>query len=150
MNFQFGTSGIRDVTVEKYLRKYGGVEAQAQEIAGLLKDGQRAQAMALRDHVREGRSTALNDALDRMIGNELRSPAIPHKDASASVHLDRLAQVEAPQMPDTDKLTGQQKFDVYASIVHMSGSSEARDALARGDAVILGLRKETNTVENKG
>jgi hypothetical protein len=55
-----------------------------------------------------------------------------------------------PKMPNTDGMTEKQKFDTYAKIVNERGNEKARKALKNGDAVILGLRKETPTYERGG
>lgn len=45
-------------------------------------------------------------------------------------------------------LTEAQRYDVYASIVHLHGTQAARDALGRpGEKLILGLRQENRTTD---
>jgi hypothetical protein len=155
--------------------KLGGVDnaggmcyntrAEAHKIANLIKQGREELATALRNEMRQGQSKEVNNTLDRMISGELqmcvakgaatdvsmttaRTPS--PKSVSGSLEAINKAGSGPLKMPDTKGMTTQQKFNAYASIVNTRGSGKARKALADGDAVILGLRKETNTLENRG
>lgn len=55
-----------------------------------------------------------------------------------------------PELPDTKGLTEAQRFDTYAKFVTDHGTQQAKDALAAGEQVIVGLRISTNTRANRG
>ncbi len=56
----------------------------------------------------------------------------------------------AGKIPDTRGMTESQKFDLYSGYMNQFGSSAAKNDLASGKRVILGLRHDTNTATNRG
>jgi hypothetical protein len=68
--------------------------------------------------------------------------------------LDRLHEAaRPPRMPDpseTESLSQAQQYDVYGSVVAVRGDAPARDAMGTQDRVILGLRNENRTTEERG
>ncbi|HVF51867.1 MAG TPA: peptidoglycan-binding protein, partial [Pyrinomonadaceae bacterium] len=57
---------------------------------------------------------------------------------------------ERTGLPNTDGMTDAQKYDLYANYVQRNGSAGAREDLAAGRRVILGLRVPTSTHANNG
>lgn len=54
------------------------------------------------------------------------------------------------KMPDTTNMSAAQKYDAYADFVNDRGNAQAKSDLAAGKRVILGLRHQTDTGENRG
>jgi len=137
--------------------------ATVNNVAALLQQGRDGEATAILTQARQGQSQAMQDALDRMVSAKLRTsldtppstPGLQGMYASPVEIGNTIRRINdagnsRPAMPDTDGLTAEQKFDVYSSIVQTRGNQAARDALDRGDKVILGMRKEDNSVVNHG
>lgn len=65
-----------------------------------------------------------------------------------------MAKPEATIIQDTDAMfpffTPRRQYDIYSSIVETRGDAAAITALEAGRRVILGLRKETSTLANRG
>jgi hypothetical protein len=139
------------------------INASADEVVALLDRGQAREAAARLDALRQDQATVVQEALDRTIATRaeerlatLRGPeGLPAGDAATvQPMLDRLAgATAAPRFPANDEtasLSQAQQHDVYASIVATRGEQAARDALDGHDRVILGLRNENQTTENRG
>jgi hypothetical protein len=58
--------------------------------------------------------------------------------------------VATPQLPDTKGFSETRIYDTYAKFVQDHGTKQAKDALASGSQVIVGLRVDANTRENRG
>lgn len=139
------------------------ISAAADEVVQLLQQGQPREAADRLQALREGEATVVQEALDRYVAQRgaaqldaLRQPgAVPAGDAAAvTPMLERLDRATgAPRLPGADETAGlsqAQQYDVYASIVATRGDQAARDALGGQDRVILGLRDESRTTENRG
>lgn len=62
----------------------------------------------------------------------------------------RSGSVGQTKMPATQNLSESQKYDVYTDFISRNGNAKAKNDLANGQRVILGLRQQTNTRENNG
>ncbi|MCG7993506.1 MAG: hypothetical protein JAY99_00445 [Candidatus Thiodiazotropha lotti] len=134
----------------------------AQEVANLFRQGRQGEAVALLNNHKQGQAPAVQQALDRMVSAELQysiSPDTSHNNQNlfaspaeigTAIRQINQAGSQTPEMPVTSTLSDQQKFDVYASIVQTRGDQAARDDLANGNSVIVGLRSETGSLENHG
>ncbi|HEY0078950.1 MAG TPA: LysM peptidoglycan-binding domain-containing protein [Pyrinomonadaceae bacterium] len=60
------------------------------------------------------------------------------------------ARTERAGLPNTEGMTTAQKYDLYAGYIQRHGSASARQDLAAGRRVILGLRVPTSTRANNG
>jgi len=144
----------------------GDNNATANNVAALFQQGRDGEATAMLTQARQGQPQAIQDALDRMVSVRLstsaNTPSAQNaQDTSQYTHANPVevgstmrrindAGLDRPAMPNTTGLSVEQKFDVYSSIVQTRGNQAARDALNRGDKVILGLRKEDSTLVNGG
>jgi hypothetical protein len=144
----------------------GDNSATANTVATLFQQGYDGQATAMLAQAKQGQPPAIQDTLDRMVSSRLSATlnmpcapslqgmpqyayADPVETGNAMRRIDD-AGTGRPAMPVTMGLSAEQKFDVYASIVETRGNQAARDALAKGDKVILGLRNEVSTLVNGG
>jgi len=59
-------------------------------------------------------------------------------------------QVAVPHLPDTKGFSEAQIYDTYAKFVQDHGSKQAQDALTAGKQVIVGLRIQGNSRDNRG
>lgn len=137
-------------------------QAVAQEVANLFRQGRQGEAVAVLNNQKQAQPPAVQQALDRMVSAELQYSISPNSaynglnlfaspaEIGAAIRQINEAGSEPPEMPDTSTLSDQQKFDVYASIVQTRGDQAAQNDLANGNSVIVGLRAETNTLENRG
>lgn len=122
----------------------------ASRAAELFSEGRQGEATDLLNQTADSLPDALKEALHRRVSAALNQSLVP----SGAMGLQGLyaspveignalreinAAANAPAMPDTQGLTDAQKFEVYASIVDTRGNEAARQALAAGDTVILGL-----------
>ncbi len=134
----------------------------AENVAKLIQEGQQGEAVALLNDVTAGQPSAIKDSLYRMTSSKLGASVMPEfltlnqtRYASPVEVGNALRQINEagsapPTLPDTSGLTDQQKFMVYASIIEVRGNQAAKEALAAGETVILGLRSENNTIANSG
>lgn len=132
----------------------------ADRIAVLLQDGRAGAATEVLRRTKHGQPQAVQDALERMVSARVGASLIPDQMEATSTASpleigDALRRINAaasdrPRIPDTQGLSDEQKFDVYASIVESRGERAALAALDAGEAVILGLRIPTNSLANRG
>lgn len=141
------------------------IRAAADAVIELLQAGRSVEALERLESHRAGERPVVQEALDRYVASgateqlaRLRGPEVVEAMPASSAVLDRLQQATAaPRKPDYDAraatqpnelvgLTDAQTYDVYASMVAARGNAAARAALDDGDAVMLGLRTETNTL----
>jgi hypothetical protein len=137
-------------------------QATANEVANLFRQGRQGEAVALLNNQKQGQPPAVQQALDRMVSAALQYSISPNTtqtnqnlfatpaEIGTAIRQINQAGSQPPEMPDTSTLTDQQKFDVYASIVQTRGDQNAQNDLANGNSVIVGLRAETNTLDNSG
>ncbi|MCG8068759.1 MAG: hypothetical protein JAY84_12930 [Candidatus Thiodiazotropha taylori] len=137
-------------------------QAVAQEVAKLFRQGRQGEAVAVLNNQKQAQPPAVQQALDRMVSAELQYSISPNSayngpdlfaspaEIGTAIRQINEAGSQPPGMPDTSTLSDQQKFDVYASIVQTRGDQAAQDDLANGNSVLVGLRAETNTLENRG
>ncbi len=140
------------------------IRASADQVIAHFKQGRHTEALQLLEKQRGTERPAVQEALDRYVaaGAKTELDAFRKQGAAEfSATLERLQQAtKEPRMPsysDTNTnaneligLTDTQKFDIYASIVETRGNSAARNDLQNGKSVILGLRQENSSYENKG
>jgi hypothetical protein len=137
------------------------IDASANEVVTLLDRGQAREAASRLDALRRDQAPVVQEALDRTIAMRAQDQLAVLRDglsvndaASVRPMLDRLEGATAPpRFPgnqETAGLSQVQQYDVYASIVAARGEQAARDALDGRDRVILGLRNENQTTENRG
>lgn len=61
-----------------------------------------------------------------------------------------ISSIKPPKLPETKGMKEPQLYDVYAKYVESNGDQDAKDALQRGDQVIVALRIINNTRDNRG
>lgn len=139
------------------------IDTSANEVVALLNQGRAREAAAQLDALRRDQSPVVQEALDRYVAVRagerlatLRQPGNiePTDEAAVRPTLTRLGGVtNAPRYPDaaeTANLSQAQQYDVYASIVAARGNDAARDALGTQDRVVLGMRNDDRTTDNRG
>lgn len=139
------------------------ISASADEVVGLLNQNRARDAASRLDTLRQDQSLVVQESLDRLVATRaserlaaLRQPgSVAAADAPAvAPMLERLGgATAAPRFPaaqETANLSQAQQHDVYASIVGTRGTDAARTALEGHDRVILGMRNENRTTENRG
>ncbi|OZG74154.1 hypothetical protein BTA51_03795 [Hahella sp. CCB-MM4] len=134
----------------------------AGRVAGLMQSGRQGEAVALLNGATDGQPQAVQDAMYRMVSSKLGASISPEPfmleqaqyatpvEVGNTIRQINEAGSNPPSMPNTDGLSDQQKFMVYASIVEVRGNQSAKDALADSESVILGLRSENDTMVNNG
>ncbi len=142
------------------------ISASANEVVALLNANRAADAMRLLEQQRQDQPLVVQESLDRMVSHR-GSDAISRLQADVIRSMDPLADPDAalvhesigrlgnaggpPRFPDeieTAALTATQRYDVYASVVETRGNDDARDSLAAGERVALGLRQENSTFDS--
>lgn len=139
------------------------INTSANEVVTLLQQQHARQAAARLEELRQDQPRVVQESLDRYVAAgageqlaHLRQPGAVSAADADGVHsmLDRLGEAaRPPRMPtqsETADLSQAQQHDVYGSIVAIRGDTAARDAMATQDRVILGLRNEDRTTENRG
>ena len=142
------------------------INASADEVATLFKQGRGTDALARLDTLRHGQPPVVQEALDRYVARRATAEVnamyalsllpMPGMDAVAPGEpLGRLiaANYTAPRFPadsETARLSQAQQYDIYASVIGVRGDQAARDALTTQDRVILGMRNDTRTTANHG
>ena len=148
------------------------IRASADRVITLLEQHRTREAMQLLDTERQGERLAVQEALDRYVAAGARTQltalqrpgAMPAADTEfVGPALQRLQAAHGePRLPvvdvgadgnargggtnELDGLSAAQSYDIYASMVAVRGTQASRDALERGDRVILGLRQENSTL----
>lgn len=138
------------------------IDASAREVADLLNQGQIRQAAERLETLRQDQALVVQESLDRLVAVRARdrltameAPGAIAADERVRPVVERLRTATAsPRLPEeteTRNLSQTQLHDVYGSIVTSRGNQAARDSLeANNERVILGLRNETNTTDNRG
>ncbi|RDZ27802.1 XVIPCD domain-containing protein [Lysobacter silvisoli] len=142
------------------------INASADQVAALFKQGRGTDALARLDTLRHGQPPVVQEALDRYVARRATAEVnamyalsllpMPGMDAVApSEPLGRLiaANYTAPRFPadsETARLSQAQQYDIYASVIGVRGDQAARAALNTQDRVILGMRNDTRTTANHG
>ena len=139
------------------------INASANEVVALLNQGQNREAAARLDALRQDQGVVVQEALDRYVAvraqdrlTALRAPdALSTADAATlNPTLERLrGATAAPRFPadtETQNLSQAQQYDVYASVIGARGTQPARDALNTQDRIVLGMRNENSTTDNRG
>jgi len=139
------------------------IDTSANEVVALLNQGRAREAAAQLDALRRDQSPVVQEALDRYVASRagerltaMRQPGAvdPTDEAAVRPTLTRLGgATNAPRYPDaseTATLSQAQQYDVYASIVAARGNDAARDALGTQDRVVLGMRNDDRTTDNRG
>ena len=139
------------------------IRAAADRVVEHFQQRRYADAFRALEQERTGERLVVQEALDRYVAVGARSEldrAVRFWAQESTPALERLQQAtRPPRMPEYNGrdanapnelvgLTLEQKYDIYASIVEARGSQAGFDALRNEESVILGLRKETSTVES--
>jgi type IV secretion system effector X-Tfes-like protein len=136
------------------------IKQSADSVARLINEGRTTEAVELLELQRRDKPLVVQEALDRYVasGASERLEALRQTGESVAADLSSIAPAlarlrsgfSAPRFPESQEIDAlpseAQRYDVYVSIVATRGDLTARDALARGDRVILGLRQENSTL----
>jgi hypothetical protein len=129
------------------------LSALADDIVRELKR-QVSSGMSAWTEVRKRVPQPLHATLGRLIEVQLNweTKTAMRKMREAQMALERLEieKTRGPLMPEAPFFTMRIEFDFYASLVWQYGSREARDVLKQRGMLLLGLRKQSSTLANRG
>lgn len=139
------------------------INMAADDVVRLLRQNNARAAAERLEALRDGQAAVIQESLDRYVSvrgaAELRAlreagGTAAGDSAIISPMLDRLHEAaRPPRMPhasETENLSQAQQYDVYGSVVAVRGDAPARAAMGTQDRIILGLRNENRTTEQRG
>lgn len=137
------------------------IRAEAQRIGAELAAGRWGPALAqLQQHI-DTQPQIVSEATLRYIAadhprtlDRLAWATTLYIPADAANTIETLLHSKGPPRyfinDEVDELPQSQQYDVYASILAVRGNAQAMEELADGNRVLLGMRQDTHTAQNRG
>lgn len=92
----------------------------------------------------------LGRLVEVQLNGETKTAMRKMREAQMALQQLEVEKAHGPHMPEAPFFTMRIEFDFYASLVWQYGSREARDVLKQRGMVLVGLRKQSSTLANRG